>query len=301
VVPAAVGVFSHIVTDEVVDPSGMVSAIEVGGAGAFAAVGSSLVTTAGATILFAGVGAADHSRLAQWLTERGISPEGLFVHGEHSPVTEIRYDSDGERVEIPRYGLDHFLALSPFPRHARGHGLGGAYIFRDLDPEFWAELPLLRQGCRGPVLWELHAGVCAPGLLPAVLAIADQVDILSLNRTEARLLLDSADPFEILDVIPDRCAVALRMGGDGAVLKTGGTVYRLGTAPTPALDPTGGGNSWSGALVAHFAHKGDLVAAAKAATAAAAVVVAAPGAPLVGDALRARVAGLAGEVECAVD
>lgn len=293
-----VGILSHIVTDEVFDAAGQLTAVEVGGAGAYAAVGSSLVTRPDATILFSGVGSSDLARLREWLRKREVSPDGLFVHGEHSPVTEVRYDATGERIETPRYGLDHFLALSPMPHQVEGHELAGAYIFRDLDPEFWAELPVLRDRCTGPILWELHAGVCDPRHLSDVTALAEQVDILSINRTEACLLTGSNDPLTIFHHIPSRCAVALRLGGEGSILRAAGRAWRLGTSPTSALDPTGGGNSWSGALVAHAAVGGDPVAAARAATAAAAVVIAEPGAPEVSDELRRQVAQAAVRVSC---
>lgn len=297
-VSGSIGIFSHIVTDEIFAPDGSLAGVEVGGAGAFAAVGAALASRSDAAkpVLFAGAGSHDVARLSEWLSERGVDPSGLFVHGEFSPVTEVRYAEDGERVEIARHGLEHFLELAPYPKHAAQHELSGAYVFRDLDPGFWRARPSLRSLCTGPILWELHADICAPQYVEEIVEIASEIDVLSLNRTEARLIMDGGQASEIFDLIPSSCDVVLRMGADGSLVRSASGVWRVGTSPTPALDPTGGGNSWSGALVASLAQSGDILQAAKVATATAAVVIAGPGAPVVTQALRESVERASGVV-----
>lgn len=291
-----IAVLSHIVTDEVYDPDGKRIASTVGGAGAYAAVGASMVTATDRVVLVAGMGARDADRLRSWLAARGVSAAGVFEHGDHSPVTEIRYLMDGERVETPRYGLEHFEALAPYPRHAQGLDPSAAYFFTGLDPAFWAELDILRTGSAGPIVWELHAHACRPDLLDAVLARAALVGVLSLNATEARQLLGGKPPSQIFALVDDACVVALRLGANGALIGRGGRVWSIGVAPTAALDPTGGGNSWTGAFTAGLADTGDPIAAAQLAAAAAAEVVSAIGAPVVDESLRARVRQAAGRV-----
>jgi sugar/nucleoside kinase (ribokinase family) len=53
-------------------------------------------------------------------------------------------------------------------------------------------------------------------------------------------------------------------------------------APGPVVDPTGGGNAYSGAFLAAYASTGDVPSSARAAAAAASRVIAQYGAPPVG-------------------
>ncbi|WP_353112342.1 PfkB family carbohydrate kinase [Microbacterium sp.] len=292
-----VAVLSHIVVDEVADAEGRSVGTSIGGAGAYAAVGAALAGPAGGTALVSGVGRDDRPLMTAWCAARGISAEGLFDVGEHSPRTRIQYFADGERIETPVHGLDHFHAHTPLPRHIpQGAApLEGVYLFHDHDPAYWDEVSAFRRSFSGPLLWEISLDSCRPEHLDAVRGILREVDVLSINATEARMLTGEDDLAAALDRLGGG-VVVLRRGEHGSLLSEGGRRHRIGTAPTPALDPTGGGNSYSGAFLAAYARSGDHVAAATVAAAAAAAVVAAPGAPEVDDALRTAVAAAAGRV-----
>ncbi|MFJ2829417.1 PfkB family carbohydrate kinase [Streptomyces sp. NPDC087263] len=280
-----VAVFSHAVTDEVYTADGTLSAREVGGAGAYAAVGAGLVSAPWSTAIVSGVGALDRRRLGAWFRRREIDPVGLFEVGEHSPVTRVRYRGDGERVEESVLGDAHFAAHTPFPsRWPVGQDrLAGAYLFHGTDERYWSEVAALRPRWRGPVLWEIAADACTPADRARVTELAGLVDVLSLNAAEAAALTGRPDPLDALARLPGNgLVVVLRCGAAGSLVRHGRRTWQVGTAPGPVIDPTGGGNAYSGAFLAAYASTGDIPASARAAAAAASRTIAQYGAPGVG-------------------
>jgi sugar/nucleoside kinase (ribokinase family) len=280
-----VAVFSHAVTDEVYTPDGRLAAREVGGAGAYAAVGASLVSAPWSTAIVSGVGALDRQRLGDWFRLREVDPAGLFEVGERSPVTRVRYLDDGERVEESVLGDAHFAAHTPFPSRSplAPDRLAGVYLFHDADERYWREVAAVRPRWRGPVLWEIAANACTPDARSRVMELAGLVDVLSLNVAEAAALTGRTDPLEALSRLPGHgLVVVLRCGAAGSLVRHGDRRWHVGVAPGPVVDPTGGGNAYSGAFLAAYAATGDVPASARAAAAAASRVIAQYGAPVVG-------------------
>lgn len=291
-----VAVLSHIVVDEVFDADRRPVGIEVGGAGAYAAVGASLAGADGSTFLVSGVGSEDRDLLVGWCARRQIAAEGLFDVGRQSPRTRIQYFADGEREETPVFGLAHFDAHTPLPRHIPDASapLGGTYLFHDLDPAYWSEVEPFTRLSSGPVLWEISLDACRVENRGAVWELLDAVDVLSVNETESFALLGASSIADVVEQFAHAAAtVVLRRGANGSLVIDGHDLHEVGTAPTPAQDPTGGGNSYSGAFLSAFARTGDLENSARLAAAAASAVVAAPGAPEVDDARRRAVAAAA--------
>jgi len=290
---ATVAVLSHIVVDEVFDADRVRLGTGVGGAGAYAAVGASLADADAAPILVSGVGRDDHSFLADWCVARGISAAGLFEVGRHSPRTRIQYFADGERDETPVYGLDHFDAHTPLPRHipVPVDVLDGVYLFHDHQAPYWDEVEQFRRVFAGPLLWEISLDSCRPQHLAEVRERLEIVDILSINEAEALALLGVATLADAVERLRRErgVTVLLRRGARGSVLIADDAVFTVGTVPTPASDPTGGGNSYTGAFLAAYAGTGRFDHAARVAAATASAVVAAPGAPEVDDVVRRAV------------
>ncbi|MGW0583464.1 carbohydrate kinase family protein, partial [Streptomyces sp. NPDC002920] len=266
-----VAVFSHVVTDEVYTADGRQAAREVGGAGAYAAAGASLVSAPWGTAIVSGVGAADRGRLSAWFRRRQVDPVGLFEVGEHSPVTRVRYLDDGERVEESVLGDAHFAAHTPFPSRSpvAPEQLAGAYLFHDADDRYWHEVAALRPRWGGPVLWEIAADACTPAGRARVTELAGLVDVLSLNVAEAAALTGEPDARDALAALPGGgLVVVLRCGAAGSLVRHGRRTWRIGVAPGPVVDPTGGGNAYSGAFLAAYASTGDAPGSARAAAAA---------------------------------
>lgn len=284
-------ILSHVVIDEIHRPGETGSLEQIGGAGAYAAVGAGLVSEPGRALVVSGVGRDDRAVVTEWATSRGIDPRGLFDVGERSPRTRIEYFPDGDRVETPVFGLDHFEAHTPLPEHIPEppEGLDGVYLFHAHEAPYWDQVAQLRRSVSAPILWEISRDSCLPAHLERVRELAATIDVLSINATEARELLEG-DEADLANLAP---IVLLRSGERGSLVIQGRERIEVPAVPVVAVDPTGGGNSYSGAFVAVYAVTGDPAAAARAAAAAAAVVVATAGTPEVNDDTRSVVSAAA--------
>jgi sugar/nucleoside kinase (ribokinase family) len=271
-----IAILSHVVIDEIHRPGQTGSVEQIGGAGAYAAVGASLVSEPGRALIVSGVGRVDRPMITDWAVSRGIDPAGLFDVDERSPRTRIEYYEDGDRVETPVYGLEHFEAHTPLPRHIpQSADLAGAYLFHAHEKSYWDQVAELPQ----PILWEISRDSCHPSHLARVRELAATVDVLSINLAEAQALLgDESDG--LADLAP---IVLLRAGERGSLVLKGPERIEVPAVPVAVVDPTGGGNSYSGAFITVYAATGDPAAAARAAAAAAAVVVSTSGTPQVND------------------
>ncbi|MGO4689181.1 PfkB family carbohydrate kinase [Glaciibacter sp. 2TAF33] len=288
-----IAVLSHVVVDEVVGAELDSPVIDVGGAGAYAAVGSSLAAAPDATVIVSGVGAADEATFSEWFSSRGVDTSGLFIVGEQSPRTRIRYFADGDRIETPVFGFDHFDAHTPLPEHIpyAPTDLAGVYLFHDHEADYWRSIDRFRAGFGGPLLWEISRDSCHGELWPTVRECLERVDLFSINRAEALELFDTGDLRHAIESL--RMAgltTVLRCGTAGSLVIDGQSVVEIGISSVDATDPTGGGNSYSGAFLSAFTVSGSAVEAARVAAAAAAVVVSQHGAPPIDAALRVSVA-----------
>lgn len=290
-----VAIVSHVVVDEVHRPGEVGSLEQIGGAGAYAAVGASLSGPADQALIVSGVGRDDRPTIEDWARSRGIDAGGLFDVDQHSPRTRIAYFDDGERVETPVFGIEHFDAHTPLPRHipVPATDLAGTYLFHAHEDPYWGDVAAWRPSVTSPVLWEISRDSCEPRHLSRVRDLAATVDVLSLNLTEARELL-GRDIDELPDALADLApVVVLRSGERGSLVIQGSTRLDVPALRVAAIDPTGGGNSYSGAFLTVYAATGDLAVAACTAAAAAAVVVSTAGTPAVDDDARAAVSASA--------
>ena len=286
-----VAVLSHVVRDIIVRP-GRDEVEQVGGAGAYAAVGAALASeNHERPLLVAGTGRADLQYLRDWATPRGIDPAGLFEVGEHGPTTRVVYRHDADRTETPRFGLDHFLAHTPLPAHVPGGDVDGMYLFHNGEQTYWDAVEAYRcAATRATMLWEVAADACRPELCSDVLRAAGLVDAVVINYVEACALYASTDP----EVVYRRAAalapiVLVHHGTEGSRLFTPEAVHEIGIRRVFAVDVTGGGNSFAGAFLQGLVDGKAPVAAARLAASAAAEVVSSVGAPLVTPAQRAAV------------
>lgn len=292
-------ILSHIVIDEIYAAGALRAVSEVGGAGAYAAIGASLAGRAWDSALVSGVGSEDRIALSGWCAHRQIDSSGLFVASEHSPRTRIEYYADGERDETPVFGLEHFDAHTPLPEHIpfAPTDLRGTYLFHAHESEYWSKISDFRSRSTSPILWELSRDSCSPMLLGTVVERAQLVDIVSINRTEAFALLATSTVEETIHRLRDfSTTVLLRLGHEGSVIVDGTYSVAIPPVKVRVVDPTGGGNSYSGAFIAAFAVSGNLADAGRLAAASAGLVISQQGAPLVSDTERDWVEESAGSL-----
>jgi sugar/nucleoside kinase (ribokinase family) len=289
-------VSSNLIVDEIRLADGSEKGVHPGGAALWAALGARYFWPKVAVL--AGVGKDAESVFGPICSAFGLRREGHLLKATESIRSRLIYLAEDHRTEVPAFGTDHFARMqvrpSELPTALRP--AAGTYIFRDLWPEFWADVGEMASEL-GPILWELQGDVARPDCLPGVRALLPRVTIFSCNRAEALTLTSAPSGRAALDVFLEAGVpvVAIREGAEGALVGTSGQLFRVHAAPGTVVDVTGGGNAFCGGLLAGWlTSRGDLEASARAAAAAAALMIAQFGAPLrfdpaEGTALAARV------------
>ena len=251
-------IISTAVVDEIHFP-GNSTVVEAGG-------GAGLYAYAGARLWHPSVGLCcgkgkDFSKTLNPLFEKHSIPDSCMfnVHAE-TPKTIVNYQENGERVETPVYGKDHYelfvagideLKVPLFEAK-------GAYLFKEAeDFAFWEALLSLKKEYGFSLLWELSASSAKPSSLGLVESIASQVEILSLNSSEAQALYGEDEQAVIERLrglgIP---LVFYRRGKQGALMITkDGIVSGPSDFSYALVDPTGAGNSSSAAVLVGFCEK----------------------------------------------
>lgn len=279
-----IAVCAHAVLDRIHRPGAAVREA-IGGAGAYAAAGASLAAR-GQTrpVLVSGTGASHLTALTDWCAERLIEASGLFVSGEHGPITEVRYRADGERTEEPVFGLAHFEALTPLPQQLPDDpdSYAGVYLFHNADPSYWRKIAEFRSRYSGQIAWEIAADACTPEQFPLLRRHAELADIVIINRRELATMAGSESVAAVDEAAGALGRIVLVHDGTrGSVVHAAGRRWQCAIRPVEAVDVTGGGNSLAGAFVQAYVDSGDPVSAARLAASAAAEVVSVPGAPTV--------------------
>lgn len=269
---------SRVVLDEIVEDS--VTKVVLGGSGFWAAYGAATVVDGVA--LASRVGP-DFASLAPQLARLGIEATGLLASQYPTSRTLITYSGDQVRHEEPVGGWDaHLRMRADLPDLPPALQQADAlYVFRDLPPGFWQ--PVLDRVERGATLmWEIPGVVSAAPLTAEARRVLRATSILSINREEADDLVgpgDERSTLERLLALGPR-AVILRRGGRGSIVTDGCRVVAASVARgTSVVDPTGAGNTYSGAFLAASISGVDLAECARTATAVAATAIAQVGPP----------------------
>ncbi len=243
---------STAVTDLITLPDGYTHPPLLGGAGLYALVGAKV--WADDVTIITGIGNDFLPEHGAWFRVNALPTDGLRVVCAHSPRNAISYFADGEREERPVFGAQHYRQIVPtaedVARHCRD--ARGVYVFRDLEREFWGRMSQLRDRYGLRLMWEISAEVAVPEHLDAIKEILRDVDFFSLNRVEA-LRLFAAGSIEAavaeLQAL-NRPLAYLRLGAKGAAMIEGDRVRHIpAIANGRVVDPTGAGNSSSGAVL----------------------------------------------------
>ncbi|MGI6069214.1 MAG: carbohydrate kinase family protein [Blautia sp.] len=243
------------VTDEIQYADGTRKEKIAGGAGFYAMAGIRLWCDE--VLPVTGVGADFAELYGEWYEKNQVSMKGLIVKGERTPHTKIQYFEDGEREEISLYGLEHFQNMEVTPEELRPYfrTAKGIYIFKNSSPKFWEKILEDKKGTQAKVMWEIACDATYYENLEPVRAIAREMDVFSINLTESKALLGKENLEDIIHEyqswgIP---LIFLRRGAKGAVMITPEAYVEVPSQPdVHVVDPTGGGNSSSGAVLYGF-------------------------------------------------
>ena len=117
---------------------------------------------------------------------------------------------------------------------------------------FWEEVLKLKNSSKAKVMWEIAADATYYENLGEVERIAKQMDAVSLNMTEAKNLFGTEDSQEIIHNLQSWNIelIFLRRGAKGAIMITPCEAIEVPSQPNVnVVDPTGGGNSSTGAVL----------------------------------------------------
>ena len=245
---------STIVTDEIHFYGREEPVTVPGGAGIYALAGARLF--ADDVVPVPGGGEDFAALFGKWFADNAISMEHVTVTTEHTPQNIIQYFADGERSETPRFGFAHYHTAEVRPEYLEEafREADGIYIFRNADSAFWDSVLSMKRDSRAKVLWEIALDAARPGMLREVRRIAESVEILSINRTEAKALTgkDEEGALEVLSSW-DVPLIFYRRGAEGSVMLAGGEKIEVpAKSGVKVVDPTGGGNSSSGAVLVGY-------------------------------------------------
>ncbi|MCX2456028.1 carbohydrate kinase family protein [Lacticaseibacillus nasuensis] len=225
-----------------------------GGAGIYALCGARL--WANQVNLACGIGRDYREHFGEWYRQNELSTKYLVPIDDWTPVTDVFYQSEGVRTEVPKFGSEHYHQFEFkeevfFQLAQRDCGI---YVFRNTDPTFWRHY-LTHDGMKAKVLWEIAADSCNPESLPEIKAIAEKISVLSLNLSEAKQIFDLQDEAAIKQQLRalNIPLVFLRLGKRGQIFLTSQTEEFVPSIRSQSVvDVTGGGNSSSGATLVGY-------------------------------------------------
>ena len=244
-------VVSAVVTDEIHFTDKTVKKVP-GGAGIYALCGIKLWNDDVQVVT--GVGEDYEEIHGEWYRNNNISMDGLKIKHQKSPYTVIQYFEDGEREETPRYGEEHFHMLETSWQELQPYieGYDGVYIFKNADSFFWPRILYIKKTVKCKVMWEIAADAAVRSNYKKVKKIAAQLEGFSINYTEAKNLLGLDDVDKIVEEFQswEVGLIFLRCGEKGAVMITSSETVKVPAQPhVQVVDPTGGGNSSTGAVL----------------------------------------------------
>jgi ribokinase len=245
--------------------------LAAGGKGANAAVAAAL--QGGRVALLGTVGGDQHGELLRGSMSRaGVQLDLVRTVDRPTGAAYITITPDGENTIVVSPGANSAVDVDQVEA-ARKTIAGAKVLLASLE----VPLPAIERA----VALAAEAGTRAVLNLSPVAKLSSHtlaaLDPLVVNEHEAQWLLDGAtDLTKLLDLGPRSAVVTL--GGRGAlVIESGGTT-EVSSPSVRAVDTTGAGDAFVGALITQLAAGDDLVAAARRAVRVAAVSVTRPGA-----------------------
>jgi ribokinase len=238
-----------------------------GGKGANQAVAAARL---GATVRFVGrVGDDDAGRrLRDGLAAEQVDVVHVLVDPEApTGMALIAVDGAGENTIVVSPGANARVSAADVEAASDVLAAGAVTLVQHEVPE--AAVAAAIAGAGGAVV--LNPAPARPIVAP--------VDVLVPNRAELEALAGRAgDPVELARGLDAARAVVVTLGAEGAVVVEGARVERVPAPTVDAVDTTGAGDAFCGALAQALDSGADLVEAARWAARAAAASVTRPGA-----------------------
>lgn len=131
----------------------------------------------------------------------------------------------------------------------------GVYLAQNADRTFWSRLGAVKLRDGFKLMWEIEAPWCHPYYMKDIQEICETyVDAFSINIQEAQLLFNCAGEEACIQNLQQlKVSFTLfRVGSKGLYVVTPDEAIMLSPAPGPVVDPTGCGNTSTGAALYAF-------------------------------------------------
>lgn len=142
----------------------------------------------------------------------------------------------------------------------KGKQVKGVYVAQNADRTFWKKLSAIKKRDGFKLMWEIEGPWAHVHYLEDVKQICKEgVDIFSLNIAEAQTLFDCEGDEACIQALQqlDVDMTLFRVGHRGAYVVTKDQAIYLPPAPGPVVDPTGCGNTSTGAALYAYAEGKD--------------------------------------------
>jgi len=247
----------NIMSDNVIAADGTESGWHIGGPALFALAGARLYTDKCKLVCRTGADYVDSYK--PWIELNGMTDESVRVEEEHYTRHILDYmREDGGYNFKSVYGAQSLGYLKTNPDDidaAATPAVKGMYMAQNLDRVYWAKLEKILKKNDIKMMWEIEYGDASkrPDNIERIKEISKIASAWSINHNEASLLFDlpREDDEAIIKAIQD-CGFEFclyRVGQRGAFGVTPTEYYFCGPVDPsgPSVDPTGCGNSSTGA------------------------------------------------------
>lgn len=210
------------------------------------------------------VGEDYHPLFDPWMEKNGVESKGFRVVTERCNHSYLVYNEDttysfdktkvGDISFLSEWTQNQgYMKTSPadFGDFTCEGDTKGIYLAQNYDRVFWDQLGVIKNRDGFKVMWEIEGPSSQYQYLDKVMHACQYVDIFSLNIEEAQNLFDVQGDeacIQKLQALPVDFTL-FRVGERGLYAVTKDHAYYLPPAPGPFVDPTGCGNTSTGAAL----------------------------------------------------
>jgi cytidine kinase len=251
---------SSVIIDDIVLPDGTTHMACLGGGGTHAVMGMRVWSQS--VGLVANIGEDFPPEIMRKL-ENAFDVRGLITLEMMTVRAWQLFEADGRRTEIFRSDLQNVEQLKPrikdFPKSY--NSLEGVHLHAEAaEIPLW--VPFLRQLGNPFILWEPWQRDCVPEKREKMIEVLPQVDCISPNLEEARLLMGTEKINDILKKYIEYGAkrAVIREGAEGSTYADAdGSFFKVPAVKVDrVVDHTGAGNAYCGGLVVGFVISDDI-------------------------------------------
>ncbi|HWS29402.1 MAG TPA: carbohydrate kinase family protein [Clostridia bacterium] len=258
-------VFGNVMLDTVLPTNGVNGSNRenMGGPATFAYAGIRLWTDS--VMQSSKVGEDYHPLFDPWIAKNNVISDGFEVVTEHCNHSYLVYNEDGTYSgdeSVKRFRSDWiqdfgYMKTRPeqISRWTQNKDVKGIYVAQSVDRVWWRELKKIKARDGFKVMWEIEGPSSYYEFMDEVLNAMQDVDIFSINIQEASNLFNVETEEACIKKLQEMPVdmTLFRVGARGLYAVTKDKVYYLPPAPGEIVDPTGCGNTSTGAALFAYA------------------------------------------------